>query len=225
MPVEVRLRCFAILRELSIDRETRLLPDGATVADAWADLAARFEALQPHRPYVRPARNAAYAAWDAPLADGDEIAFLPPVSGGAADPHAPITGLSDGPIDVEGLEAALRGPGHGAVVTFVGRARDHSDDGRTVVELEYEVFADMAQRVLDDLAAEACERWDVAVGVIHRTGLVPLGEAAVAIVTAAPHRSAAYEANRHLIEAIKERLPIWKRERFADGSEWKRPGA
>jgi len=218
--VEIEIRCFALLRELSVDRETRSLPDGATVADAWADLAARFPAVMPHRPYVRAARNGAYAAWDAVLADGDEVAFLPPVSGGAIH-----TGLTDAPIDAAALERALAEPGHGALVTFVGRARDHADDGRPVVELEYEVFAEMAEHVLEELATEAAARWDVSVAVVHRIGMVPLGEAAVVIVTAAAHRGAAYEANRHLIEAIKERLPIWKRERFADGSEWKRPGA
>jgi len=136
------------------------------------------------------------------------------------------TGLIDAPIDVAGLEAAVSGTGHGALVTFVGRARDRADDGREVLELEYEAFAEMASRVLEEIAGEAEDRWaDCAVAVVHRVGVVPIGEAAVAIVVAAPHRSDAYDANRFVIEAIKERLPIWKRERFSDGSEWKRPGA
>ena len=113
----------------------------------------------------------------------------------------------------------------GAIVTFVGRARDVADDGRTVIELEYEAYAEMADSVLDEIRDEAERRFGVACAVVHRSGLVPIGEAAVAIVTAARHRAEAYEANRFVIEAIKERLPIWKRERFADGSEWKRPGA
>ena len=95
-------------------------------------------------------------------------------------------------------------------MTFVGRARNTADDGREVLELEYDVYLEMAIGVLTDIATEAESRWGAAVGVAHRTGLVPIGEAAVAIVTAAPHRSAAYEANRYVIEAIKERLPIWK---------------
>ncbi len=218
--MQVVLRCFAMLRELAVDREVRSLPDGATVSDAWADLAARFPATAPHRPHVRVARNGAYAAWDDLLADGDEIAFLPPVSGGS-----PLVGLTEHPIDVAALEASVEGPGHGAVVTFVGRARDRADDGRAVTELEYEAYPEMAAATLAALAAEAADRWGVAVALVHRTGVVPLGEAAVAIVTAAAHRAAAYEANRYLIEEIKARLPIWKRERFADGSEWKRPGA
>jgi MoaE-MoaD fusion protein len=218
--MHVRLRTFANLRELSADRLEVDLPDRATLSDAWVALEGLHPAVAPHRAYVRGARNGAYAAWEEPLADGDEIAFLPPVSGGA-----PTVGLTEAPIDVAGLEAAVAGSGHGAVVTFVGRARDTADDGRAVLQLDYEAYAEMATGVLADIAAEAETRWAAAVGVVHRTGIVPIGEAAVAIVTATPHRAAAYEASRYVIEAIKERLPIWKRERFADGSEWKRSGA
>ena len=123
------------------------------------------------------------------------------------------------------LERSVAGTGHGALVAFVGRARDRSDDGRHVTELEYEVYPEMALAILEEIAGQAEERWDAAVAVVHRHGIVPIGEAAVAIVTASAHRAEAYEANRFVIEAIKERLPIWKRERFEDGSEWKRPGA
>lgn len=217
--MEVTARCFAQLRELAADRCVLTLPDGATLEDGWRALVERFPELAPHRPYARAARNGAYAAWDLRLADGDVIAFLPPVSGGAA------TALVDGPIDIAALEGAVAGPERGAIVTFVGRARDVADDGRGVVELEYEVYPEMAATVLAEIAVEAEGRWPVAVAVTHRHGTVPIGEAAVAIVTAAGHRAEAYEANRFVIEAIKERLPIWKRERFVDGSEWKRAGA
>jgi molybdopterin synthase catalytic subunit len=216
--MHVTARTFASLRELSIDRCDLQLADDATLADAWTALAARYPAVEPHRPYVRAARNGAYAPWTDPVSDGDEIAFLPPVSGGAGH-------LTNGPIDVDALERAMSDPEHGAVVTFVGRARRRADDGREVVELEYEAFGEMAEAVLDEVEVEATQRWGASVSVVHRTGLVAIGEAAVAIVVAAPHRSEAYEASRFAIEAIKERLPIWKRERFVDGSEWKRPGA
>ena len=217
--MQINVRFFASLRELATDRCELALAEGASIADAWTALVDRYPGLDPHRPYVRAARNSAYARWDDPLADGDDLAFLPPVSGGAT------TGLSDGPIDVGALEGALDDPHHGALVTFVGRARDRADDEREVLELEYEVYPEMATSVLDEIAREAESRWGVAAAVVHRYGLVPIGEAAVAIVTASAHRAEAYEANRFIIEAIKERLPIWKRERFADGTEWKRPGA
>lgn len=212
-------RCFAQLRELATDRCELALAEGATLADAWTALAERHPAIEPHRPYVRAARNGAYAPWNEPLTDDDVIAFLPPVSGGAT------TALAAGPIDVAALERSVAESGSGAVVTFIGRARDRADDGREVIELDYEVYPEMAESVLAEIAAEAEARWEVRVAVTHRHGVVPIGEAAVAIVTAAMHRAEAYEANRFVIEAIKERLPIWKRERFADGSEWKRAGA
>jgi MoaE-MoaD fusion protein len=217
--MRIAIRCFAQLRELATDRCELALADEARVADAWAALVERHPAIEPHRPYVRAARNGVYAPWDEPLTDDDVIAFLPPVSGGAT------TALAAGPIDVAALERAVADAGTGAVVTFIGRARDRSDDGRRVVELEYEVYPEMAESVLAEIAAEAERRWEVRVAVTHRHGVVPIGEAAVAIVTGAMHRAEAYEANRFVIEAIKERLPIWKRERFADGSEWKRAGA
>jgi molybdopterin synthase catalytic subunit/molybdopterin converting factor small subunit len=218
--MQVTVRCFATLRELAVDRATLTLANGSVVADAWASLAEAHPGLLPHRPYVRAARNGAYAGWEVALEDGDQVAFMPPVSGGGP------SGLTDGAIDVEALESEVAATGHGALVTFVGRARDRADDGREVLELEYEAYPEMATDVLGEIVTEAEGRWmGCAVAVVHRVGLVPIGEAAVAIVTAAPHRSEAYEANRFVIEAIKERLPIWKRERFADGTEWKRPGA
>jgi len=218
--MQVTVRCFATLRELAADRTVLLLQPGAVVADAWAALALAYPGLTPHRPFVRPALNGAFAAWEMALADGDQVAFLPPVSGGGA------SGLTDGVIDVSSVEAELAETGHGAVVTFIGRARDRADDGRVVLELEYEAYPEMAAAVLAEIVADAEGRWKgCSVAVVHRVGAVPIGEAAVAIVTAAAHRSDAYDANRFVIEAIKDRLPIWKRERFADGSEWKRPGA
>lgn len=219
--MRVEIRCFATLRELAVGRAALELPAGASLADAWDAMASQYPALVPHRDFVRGARGGAYAAWDTLLAEGDKVAFLPPVSGGAAP-----TGLTDGPIDVAALEAEVASDGHGAVVTFIGRARDTADDGRTVLELEYEAYPEMAAAVLAEIALDAEQRWPgSSVAVVHRVGMVPIGEAAVAIVAAAAHRSEAYEANRFVIEAIKQRLPIWKRERFADGSEWKRPGA
>lgn len=156
--MRVTVRTFASLRELSMDRCELALADGATASDAWDALAAQFAAIEPHRPYVRVARNGAYAGWDVGLADGDELAFLPPVSGGSGS-------LTTEPIDVAALERPIADLGHGAVVTFVGRARRTADDGREVTELEYEVYPEMAASVLADIAAEAEDRWGVAVGI------------------------------------------------------------
>ena len=119
--MQVTVRTFAILRELSADRAVVELPPYASLQDAWAAMAERYPGIAAHRSFVRPARGGAYAEWDNPLADGDEVAFLPPVSGGA------IMALTDQPIDVAALEAELARAGHGAVVTFVGRARDTAE--------------------------------------------------------------------------------------------------
>ncbi len=220
--MDIHVRCFATLREASADRTVLSLDPPASVADAWAAMAARFPALAVHREYTQAARNGAAVAWDEPLTDGDEVAFLPPVSGGSS---APLVGLSADPIDLTALERIVE-HSHGAVVTFVGRARNRSDDGREVTALEYEAYPEMAEATLRAIADEVTDRWpDCAVAVVHRTGTVPIGDAAVAIVTGAPHRGDAYEANRYVIEAIKDRLPIWKLEQFTDGSRWKRPGA
>ena len=162
--MRITVRTFASLRELSADRFEADLADGACVADAWAALQARHPAVEAHRPYVRAARNGVYAPWDVPLADGDVVAFLPPVSGGAG-------GLTDQPIDVDALEASMARSSHGAVVTFVGRARDVADDGRAVIELEYEVYPEMAASVLDEIAAEAGSRFGATVAVVHRHGV------------------------------------------------------
>jgi MoaE-MoaD fusion protein len=220
--MRIHARCFATLREVSAARTDLELSDSATVADAWAALVARHAGLRPHREYTQAARNGEAVGWDEPLTDGDEVAFLPPVSGGSLEP---LIGLSEGPIDIAALED-VASEAHGAVVTFVGRARNRADDGREVTSLEYEAYPEMAEATLTAVSAEVRDRWpDCAVAVVHRVGAVPIGEAAVVIVTAAPHRGDAYEANRYVIEAIKARLPIWKLEHFADGSRWKRPGA
>ena len=134
--MQVRTRCFATLRELSAARTDLELDEPATVASAWAEMASRYPGLGPHREFTQPARNGVAVGWDEPLADGDEVAFLPPVSGGSADP--PV-GLRTGPIDVEALEQIVA-TSHGAVVTFVGRARNRADDGREVIGLEYEAI-------------------------------------------------------------------------------------
>jgi molybdopterin synthase catalytic subunit len=220
--MEIQVRCFATLREASAARTALTVASSATVAAAWSEMESRFPALAPHRAFTQPARNGVAVGWDEPLADGDEVAFLPPVSGGS-DPT--LIGLSADPIDVAALERVVD-RSHGAVVTFVGRARNRSDDGREVTALEYEAYPEMADATLRVIADEVTTRWpDCVVAVVHRTGTVPIGEAAVAIVTGAPHRGDAYDANRYVIEAIKDRLPIWKLEQFTDGSRWKRPGA
>jgi molybdopterin synthase catalytic subunit len=233
--MRIRVRLFAIQRELAGTREVALdLPDGATIEDAWLAVVERFPALAPGRAYVRFARNAAYAPAETGLADGDEVAFIPPVSGGAP---VRILELREAPFEpgiLQELTARLAVPEDGAVVGFLGVTRSSpgtpapgqeavaaSHAGRTVEALEYEAHPTMALATIEAIADEIHERFGVErLAIVHRIGEVPLGEASVAIVACAPHRDAAFDAARYAIDETKARAPIWKAERFADGHIW-----
>jgi len=242
--MRVHVRLFAVQRELAGTRDLDLeLPDGATIEDAWAALVARFPVLGPGRPSIRFARNAAYAAPTTGLADGDEIAMIPPVSGGATDDRAGAAGhrrivelradAFDAGILAE-LSDRLALPQDGAVVGFLGvtrvtpgtpapgqEAEGRRHAGRAVEALDYEAHDVMARRVIETIADEIGARFGVTrLGIVHRTGEVPLGAPSVAIVACAPHRDAAFAAARYAIDETKARAPIWKAERFSDGKVW-----
>ena len=241
--MRIRVRLFAIQRELVGSREVVLeLAVGATVEDGWSALVERFPVLVPGRPSVRFARNGEYADPETELADGDELACIPPVSGGASgpatrDPATRILELRAEPLGrtiLADLADRLATPGDGAVVGFIGRTREtpgtpapgqeseaarHS--GRDVEALDYEAHESMALAVLAQIADEIADRFGVTrIAIVQRTGEVPLGEASIAIVACAPHRGAAFEAARYGIDETKARAPIWKAERFADGHVW-----
>jgi molybdopterin synthase catalytic subunit/molybdopterin converting factor small subunit len=245
--MRVRVRLFAIQRELAGTRNLALdVPDGGTVEDAWVALVARFPVLAPGRSSVRFARNGEYADPTDRLAEDDELACIPPVSGGSGtgDNTAPdasgkrrIIELREEPFTAAilgELADRLAGPDDGAVVGFLGRTRitpgtpapgqeeaaaEHA--GREVQGLDYEAHESMALRILEAIAGEVADRFGVnCLAIVHRTGPVPLGEPSVAIVAAAPHRAAAFEAARYAIDETKARAPIWKAERFSDGHVW-----
>ena len=241
--VLIRVRLFAIQRELAGTREVALeLDDGGDVRAAWDALVARFPILAPGRDSVRFARNGAYAESTTALADGDELAVIPPVSGGAADADRPTTEsrileLRDAPFSatiLAELTDRLVTPEDGAAVGFLGRTRSTPGTpapgqeneaarhvGRSVDALEYEAHGSMAVAVLEQIADEIAARFGVGrVAIVHRTGEVPLGEVSIAVVTVAPHRDAAFLAARYAIDETKARAPIWKAERFADGHVW-----
>jgi MoaE-MoaD fusion protein len=238
--LRVRVRLFAIQRELAGAREVVLeLPSGATIETAWAALVTRHPVLAPGRAFVRFARNADYADADTSLADGDEVAVIPPVSGGgeAAGPVRRILELREEPFAptiLSDLGDALVTDGDGAIVGFVGRTRETPGTpapgqeaeaarhaGRAVVSLGYEAHETMAVAMLERIADEIAERFGVVrLAIVHRTGEVPLGEPSVAVVAVSPHRDAAFEAARYAIDETKARAPIWKAEQFADGHVW-----
>jgi len=247
--MHVRVRLFALQRQQLGRRELQLeLPDGASIDAAWRALADAFPDLAPAGPSMRFARNGAYVAADESLADGDELALIPPVAGGSGEERAPARepgpgprvrriGLGPAPIgdaEVDAMRAAVATPADGAVVAFVGRTREspgtpapgqEADAARfaseRVTRLEYEAFEEMALAVLEQIGEEIEARFGVRrLAILHRTGPVALGEASVAIVVAAPHRGPAFEACRYAIEELKARAPIWKAERFASGAVW-----
>ncbi len=216
------IRFFATLRERAGAPElTRDFPDDATVVQIWERLKAEFPALEGHRDAVRFAVNQEYVDDDYRPRPGDEIAFIPPVSGGsdAASWIGPINIIRTR-VDVAALEAAVADPAAGAICTFVGTTRENNV-GRRVLRLEYEAYEAMALSEIRKLADEAGRRWEITrIAITHRIGVVEIGETSVAIAVSAPHRAEAFEACRFAIDRLKEIVPIWKKEHFEGGEVW-----
>jgi molybdopterin synthase catalytic subunit len=204
--VRVRVRLFAGLRERAGWSEREV--EAATVADVWGELGLGEEPAG-----LLYAVNQEYAERSTPLADGDEVAVIPPVSGGAFR-------LVDGPIDLAAVVAEVEDERAGAIATFQGAVRRRSR-GRDVIALEYEAYSGMAEKVMAEIADGVKERYDLcAVAITHRTGRCEIGEVSVAIAVSAPHRQDALSACRDLIDELKERVPLWKKELYEGGEEW-----
>jgi molybdopterin synthase catalytic subunit len=214
--MRVTLLYFAAARERAgVARESVELREGATTADAREAACAAHPGLRAIAERLRLAVDQEFASGERPLRNGSEVAFIPPVSGGAG-PHR----ISDAPLSVEAPAREVTGTDCGAVVTFVGTVRDHNR-GRAVVRLDYEAYPEMALRVFDRIEEEARARWPgTRVSIHHRTGTLQPGAISVVIAAASPHRADAFSACRHAIEALKKDAPIWKREHYEDGSEW-----
>ncbi|HMO56381.1 MAG TPA: molybdopterin converting factor subunit 1 [Roseiflexaceae bacterium] len=218
--MRVTVLYFAGHREITgQSSEVLEIPLGATLADLWQILIERYPRLAAYHTRLLYAVNQEFAVLDQLLHDGDEVAFIPPVSGGSEP--VPAFRITSAPIEPAPLVALVQSPAMGAIVTFAGVARNNFG-GRATAYLEYEAFAPMAVRVLEDIAAEACARWSTgAIAIHHRIGRLAIGETAVLIVVAAPHRHEAFSAAEWIMDRIKERAPIWKKEHWADGaSEW-----
>jgi MoaE-MoaD fusion protein len=207
--MRVTVRLFAGLRERAGAAERVLeLPAGSRLADVWAplDLGDEPEGLL-------YAVNKDYASGDRALADGDEIALIPPVSGGAFR-------LTADPIDLDAVVAEVADDGAGAIATFLGTTRVHSR-GRTVLHLEYEAYEGMAEKVMAEIAETLSTRYDLCkVAITHRIGRVGIGETSVAIAVSAPHREHALAACKEAIDTLKVDVPLWKKEVYEGGEEW-----
>ena len=205
--MHVTVRLFAGLRELA-GRSSLELDDVATVADVWPRLELGDEPAG-----LLYAVNREYVERNAELADGDEVALIPPVSGGAFR-------LAAEPLDVAAVLREVESADAGAIASFVGTVRRRSRD-RDVLHLDYEAYEEMAEEMLARLGAELTERHGLsAVAIHHRLGRVEIGEPSVVIAVSAPHRAAALDACREAIETLKTSIPLWKKEVYEGGEEW-----
>jgi molybdopterin synthase catalytic subunit len=208
--VRISVRLFAALRERvgSAQRDLELAP-GARAGDVWQAL----PELGTEPPGVLYAVNQEYVAADAELAEGDELALIPPVSGGDIR-------LTAEPIDLATVIAQVADERAGAIATFLGTTRIESR-GRTVTHLEYEAYEGMAERELERIARSLKERYELCeIAIAHRVGRVGIGETSVAIAVSAPHRAAALGACQDAIDTLKESVPLWKKEVYEGGEEW-----
>jgi len=223
--MKVRVLFFGVLKDMTgCGSEELTVPDQATAADVVEHYQERITRLREIAPAIAISINQEYSTIDAPLHAGDEIALLPPVSGGSggnfeqsAAPRIPITRDR---IDAAAILDQLKQPEDGAVVVFEGIVRNHSR-GRRTLFLEYEAYEEMALKRLQGLVQEARAKFEIDnAAIIHRLGHLDIGETSVLIVVVSAHRAAAFEACRWLIDTLKKTVPIWKKEHFADGAVW-----
>ncbi|HET6695501.1 MAG TPA: molybdenum cofactor biosynthesis protein MoaE [Gaiellaceae bacterium] len=207
--MRITVKLFAGLRERAGESERKLeLDTGARVGDVWSPLG-----LGEEPEGLLYAVNKEYASPDRRLSDGDEVALIPPVSGGEFR-------LTAEPIDVEAVIAEVADDQAGAVATFLGTTRVRSR-GRTVLYLEYEAYEGMAEKVMQEIAAALHARYELCrVAIAHRIGRVGIGETSVAIAVSAPHREHALAACKEAIDTLKVDVPLWKKEVYEGGEEW-----
>ncbi len=215
----ITIRFFAGARECAgIGSLSISLPSGSRIADA-----IRAAQQQAPRPFSLPenylvARNGQYSEQHEILTGNDEIAIIPPVSGGADS--MPLIIITSKPIAIDPIIDKTRADSDGAVVVFQGVTRNCSQ-GRQVIKLEYEAYSPMAENTMMEIIDEMQERWDIgSVGVVHRIGRVDVGETSMALVVTAPHRAPAFEASQYFIDRLKQIVPIWKKEYFEGGEVW-----
>jgi molybdopterin converting factor subunit 1 len=212
--VPVTVLYFAVAREASGMESESLDAWPATVGEFRGELAARHPALARVLPRCRLAVNQEFAQDGDPVPDCAEVAVIPPVSGGAGRYR-----VVDRPLDLAEVVDAVAGPERGGLVSFRGEVRGESH-GKRVVRLEYEAYVPMAERKLEEIGRRIGAEHGAEVSIVHRVGALLPGEAAVVIAAAAAHRAPAFRACEATIEALKKDAPIWKREVYADGSDW-----
>ena len=215
--MRVQVRLFASYREAAGQGQIELdLPPGSTVRDAIAEIASRHPLITEGRSVVI-AKNRDYVTADAPLADGDEVALIPPVSGGMSLPLILVTPMK---LSVDDAIALVRDDRWGGVTTFLGTVRDTSR-GKKVTHLEYEAYPEMAEGKMKEIADRLEQKYaPCRLAMHHRIGDLAIGEIAVIVVAGAPHRDAAFRAAREAIDELKTIVPIWKKEHGEAGAVW-----
>src|SRR3954447_5928622 len=214
--MRVQVLFFGQLKDLTGKAaESLSLGEPATVRDVLHHYSEKYTSLLKLSPSLALSVNQEYAAKDSPLRDGDGIALLPPVSGGAVR-----VGITCEKIDPHQIVPAMERPEYGAIVMFDGIVRNNSR-GRKTLYLDYEAYEAMALKQMEELTDEALEKFAVRdVRIIHRLGRIDIGESSVFIAVASAHRAAAFDACRWLIDTLKKTVPIWKKEFFQDGAVW-----
>jgi molybdopterin synthase catalytic subunit len=220
----ITVQLFASLAESAGTRRIELPIDGATTAGCLTSaVIERYPALAAMRDSVIVAVNAEYVSADFPIRAGDEVALIPPVSGGAPEPDDGADAyfrITDAPLDVAAMHDLVLRPGAGAVSVFSGVVRNNNL-GREVDYLEYEAYPAMACKIMRQIAEEVRARWDIcAVAMHHRRGRLEIGEASVLIAVSSPHRREGIEACHYAIDRLKAIVPVWKKEVWADGEHW-----
>jgi len=216
--MQVNVLFFGMAHDLTGVQEEHLeIQDGQRLADLWAKCEARFPRLGEIAGSLVTSVNQEIADHRRILRDGDEVAFLPPVSGGAGDDFCRLTRK---PIPTQDLAQRLKAAQDGAVVIFEGIVRDNSH-GKKTLYLEYEAYEPMALKKMEEIGGEVKQKFSIdRVGMIHRLGRLEIGETSVAIIVTSAHRRAAFEACHYAIDRLKQIVPIWKKEYFADGAVW-----
>ncbi|MFB3921686.1 MAG: molybdenum cofactor biosynthesis protein MoaE [Terriglobia bacterium] len=216
--MKVSVLFFGVAHDLTGFAQEQLeIGAGETLADVQRRYEARFPRLREMTGSLLTAVNQEIADPSRILREGDEVAFMPPVSGGAGDDFYRVTREV---IPTGDLARGLKAPEDGAVAVFEGIVRNHSR-GRTTLYLEYEAYEPMAVQKMEEIGREAKEKFGVdRIGIIHRLGRLEIGETSVAIIVTSAHRHAAFEACRYAIDRLKQTVPIWKKEYFADGAVW-----
>jgi len=217
----VRVLWFAYLRDVTKAPAVELsLPDGATVGDAFKDVVRRWPDLEQQLFRIPIVLDGKVVDATARLHEGSELVWLPPVGGGSGAGSVVRAELTREALDISRLVSEVSDPSCGGIVTFLGVVRD-ADEGRTVVALEYDAYDTLAQAQLRAVADEALARWpDARIALQHRAGRLVVGEVSVAIAVACPHRAEAFACCRHVIDRVKEAVPIWKREESPGGARW-----